>query len=454
MANTIKNTATPMKERLKGFGQIAIAGIILALLVGVAFAVVNAHGDDDNAKPAKEPNTEDKSTYKFFAGLKLKEIATEDTYILTDGEVTMLYINETAIKENLDKDLPNKITQEDALRISYKLCGKGYNLERITENPYDFDILYKRYINGVEVFGGNCYVSINSKTGKIGAYRKLIFDIPQLGKPKISKEMIKKKTGGDVDLVVIPHLNKLFWMIKEGRLIRMFDANTGKEIDEIESEKMMKEVMKTDEGIGNLKKKSTDVRYSTKSINNNQGAVFEDGSSSPEHTDDIQAAENSMEKQRPNNQPAWDTSVTNAGIRPSVGNINYIFKNYEGVYASTHGNNNCLSYSGWSYCTGDMDWGLQTSLFVTPACYTGNNFATQLYYHGVECVIAPSGTTGEPWWLNECGNWADGFWDKVTGNKDAGYKRDAHTARVETNSDTWTDYCDLDTERGLCNLYI
>ncbi len=56
MTNTIKNTAMPMKERLKGFGQIAIAGIILALLVGVVFVVVNAQGEDNNAKPVKEPN--------------------------------------------------------------------------------------------------------------------------------------------------------------------------------------------------------------------------------------------------------------------------------------------------------------------------------------------------------------------------------------------------------------
>jgi len=33
MTNTIKNTATPMKERLKGFGQIAIAGTVTLILV-------------------------------------------------------------------------------------------------------------------------------------------------------------------------------------------------------------------------------------------------------------------------------------------------------------------------------------------------------------------------------------------------------------------------------------
>ena len=31
MTNTIKNTATPMRERLKGFGQIAIVAVLLIL---------------------------------------------------------------------------------------------------------------------------------------------------------------------------------------------------------------------------------------------------------------------------------------------------------------------------------------------------------------------------------------------------------------------------------------
>ncbi|PKP58092.1 MAG: hypothetical protein CVT88_07905 [Candidatus Altiarchaeales archaeon HGW-Altiarchaeales-1] len=56
MTNTIKNTATLMKERLKWFGQIVIAGVLIALVVGVVFAVANAQGDDNNAKPVKEPS--------------------------------------------------------------------------------------------------------------------------------------------------------------------------------------------------------------------------------------------------------------------------------------------------------------------------------------------------------------------------------------------------------------
>jgi len=37
-------------------GQIVIAGVLIALLIGVAFAVVNIQGDDNNAKPVKESN--------------------------------------------------------------------------------------------------------------------------------------------------------------------------------------------------------------------------------------------------------------------------------------------------------------------------------------------------------------------------------------------------------------
>ena len=290
MTNTIKNTATPMRERLKGFGQIVIAGVLIALVVGEAFAVANGQGQNSNEKLVNE--TKDNVTYKYFGGLMLKEIVTDDTYTLTDGNVTMLYINETAIEESLDENLPNRITKEEALKISDKLCGEGYIFERITENPFDFDILYKKYVGGVEVFGGNCYVTINSKTGKIGTYRKLIFDIPKLSKPKISKEEIKKKIGVDADLVVIPHANKIVWATKES-LIRMFDADTGKEISETEGKKMIDEIMKTDKGVGNLKKKSIPDEYFTKSINNNQGAVFRDYQNI--RNDDILKVKASME---------------------------------------------------------------------------------------------------------------------------------------------------------------
>jgi len=441
-----------MKQMYKNLKAIVPVVLVSVLVLLGAFAVVNAQGQDDGAKPANEVK-EDKATYKYLAGLKLKEIATEDTYILTDGKATVLYINETAIEENLDENLPNKITKEEALEISDKLCGEGYTLERITENPYDFDILYKRYINGAQVFGGNCYVSINSKTGEVGAYRKLTFDIPKLDKPKISKEKIKEKTGADADLVVIPHTNKLVWMTKENRLMRMFDANTGKELNETESKKIMNELMKTDDGIGNLKKKSTTARYSTRSINNDEGAVFRDNDDMCD--DDIQKAEASMETKRPNNQPAWDSNAADWGIVNYESTVNSILKDYEGVYYSGHGNNNCIGLGGSTqYCNNEVDTGLQTRLFVVSACYAGgNNFGTTVNNNGVTCVIGASGTISDTWW-DECGNWADSFWDKATGNKDAGYQRSAHTARVQANSGTWFDYCDLNTEKGSCSIYI
>lgn len=448
----LKYNINANKMTVKRFGQIAIVGALLVLLLGIAFALINAQGQENITKQVEDLDINDDITYKYFAGLKLKEMSTEDTYILTDGKVTMLYINETAIDESLDENLPNKVTKEEALEISKKLCGDGYVLDRITENPFDFDILYKRYINGVEVFGGNCYVSINSKTGKVGAYRKLIFNIPIFTEPKISKEKIKEKTGKDVDLVVIPHINKLVWVTKE-RLMRMFDADTGKEIDKTEGKRIAKEVMKSDEGIGNVKKKSIDIRYSTKSINNNQGAVFRDDVSST--YDDINKAEASMEKQRPNNQPGWDSDASDYDLVYTESTVNNILKNYEAVYFSGHGNTNCIGIGGpETYCSWEIAPRLQTRLFVVSACEAGgNNFGTTLVNRGVTCSIGASRTIYDTWW-DECGNWADSFWDKATGNKDAGYQRSAHTARVQANRGTWFDYCDLDTEKGSCGIYI
>jgi len=363
-----------------------------------------------------------------------------------------LYINEVVIDEKLDESLQNKITKEKALKISEKICGKGYTFDYITENPYDFDILYKKYVDGVEVLGGDCYVSINSKTGKVGAYRKLVFDMPKLKKPKVPKNVIESNVGMEANLVVIPHINRLFWMTDE-RMSRLFDASTGKEVGKAEGKKIMNDVMRTDKGIGNLDKKFSGSGYSTMSVNNNQGAVFRDDISVT--SDDINKAEASMEKQRPNGQPAWDYSVNNYGVVYYKLDVDYILKQYEGVYFSGHGTNNCIEIGGiMNYCSADVDYGLQTRLFVVSACYAGNNFATTVNNRGVTCVIGGSGEVTDSLLWDECGNWADHFWDRATGNTDAGYQRSAHNARVQANSATWLNICDLDTEKGSCGIYI
>ncbi len=66
MTNTIKNTANAHEKAVERIGQIAIYGVLIALLVGVAFAVVNAQGQDSGGKPAfdaKDPLLYDAQIY-------------------------------------------------------------------------------------------------------------------------------------------------------------------------------------------------------------------------------------------------------------------------------------------------------------------------------------------------------------------------------------------------------
>jgi hypothetical protein len=45
-------------------------------------------------------------------------------------------------------------------------------------------------------------------------------------------------------------------------------------------------------------------------------------------------------------------------------------------------------------------------------------------------------------------------WTGTFGYEDAGYQRTAHAARIEANTATLLNICDLDTEKGYCNIYI
>jgi len=44
--------------------------------------------------------------------------------------------------------------------------------------------------------------------------------------------------------------------------------------------------------------------------------------------------------------------------------------------------------------------------------------------------------------------------DRATGNEIAMWQRTAHEARVETNNIMWPGWCNLDAEKGNCNIYI
>ena len=434
------------KGNIKGIG----AGIIVVL--AAIFAIGSASLLMAEKTPTEQAEIpEDEATYKYFAGLKLKEVITDDTYMLMDGKEVRLYINEKAINEDLDKNLPNKITKDEALKMSEELCGKGYTLQHIVENPTNFDILYKKYINKVEIFGGDCYMVVNGKTGKIGAYKKIIFDIPKLEKPKLSKEVIEDKTGVEVNLVVIPHINKLVWMTEEYST-KLFDANTGKEIDKIEGKKIMDGVMRTDKGIGNLKKESTNGGYGTRTANNDEGAVFRDDI--PGCYDNINNAEASMEKDRPFGGDPWDHIVSDYDDNADEDDINYILDYFEGVYYSGHGTHNCIYMdNSQDYCWNEIDSGLQTKLFVVAACLAGGNyFGTIVEEKGVECVIGASGSIYDT--NNACGIWADKYWDFATGNEDSVIQYSAGFSRALANIVTPLNYCNLNTEKGNCGVYI
>lgn len=415
-----------------------------------------------NLSQAYNTNSGDELKNKYYGGNVVKPSYSEGVYQLTDekGE-TILYVNETEIERGLDG--AQVVDKSKALQMASEFCGNRYELERITENKYDFDIVYKRNLNNISVLGDSCYVSINRMTGVISAFRKLppkaiTDDIANL-KPGISKDNVLKMTNSnDARLFIIPEYG-IAWFTSRPNS-KIFNAVTGKELTQAETTKI-NEIFKTNIIFSRSKPKTvTNSNLSELDlvnllvIDNNAGAVFRDDDTFSD--DNVAAAEASMEKQRPNGNPAWDSDALNFGIPGRESTVNAILQNIEGVYYSGHGNGDCIGLNGDAmYCRIGMANGLQTKVFVVTSCYSGGLFADGLNYKGVQCVVGASGdiTDTEGWW-SECANWADIFWDKATGNIDGGSQRSAHTARVEANAATLLNLCDLDTEKGNCNVYI
>ena len=169
-------------------------------------------------------------------------------------------------------------------------------------------------------------------------------------------------------------------------------------------------------------------------------------------------SEESMETPRPNNQPAWDSNAIDYDIVNYESTVNYILDNYEAVYFAGHGNVNCIALGGDAqYCKDEVASNRDTRLFVIAACKAGNNLAPTLVNKGVQCVIGATETITDLYGLGECATWAALFWYRATGNIFAGSQRTAHEARIEANTITYLPSfmdCDLDAEKGNCNIYI
>jgi hypothetical protein len=384
----------------------------------------------------------------------VKAITNEHGYMLVDVRTnqTILYFNHTAVNENFHGKAA--VTKEEAVKIADKLCGKAYKLVRVTENPYDYDILFERRINGIPVFGENCYVVVNRMTGKIAAFRKMpVEDVDVKPFVKIKKEAaLKIAEAEDAKLYIVPKTG-VVWITTSGTIV---DAVSGKILDE-KIGKLLRERYRTTVDFGKLGSKTrvdeSRVKTAAKGIDNDQGAVFRAGDWWLEDNTD---AAKSMEK-------GWE--IEDQWI------VNYILKRKEAVFYSGHGNKpngcyqkgECILLKGTGknpeigYCKGNVGYGLQTRLFVIQACYAAsdnpNSIANVLVERGVQCVIGDDDKVYDVPWAS-CSAWADVFWDMVTGNADAGYKRTAHEARSEAN--TWVPIfnCNLDVEKGDCNIYI
>jgi hypothetical protein len=134
--------------------------------------------------------------------------------------------------------------------------------------------------------------------------------------------------------------------------------------------------------------------------------------------------------------------------------MNNALTHLEGLYYSGHGNEtgNCITFTNETqYCTSNIDNGVGARIVVLAACYAGKELLPAIVYKGAKCGI------GTESWLSDigtCDDWADYFWDSLTGNNDYGAAPlTAHEAREYANG-WWPGPCDLDKEYGECNIFV
>ncbi|AIG99155.1 hypothetical protein [Archaeoglobus fulgidus] len=306
--------------------------------------------------------------------------------------------------------------------------------------------------------------------GKIAAFRKMpVSDFKFDLNPRIKKrlEIMKENMKGGV--MFIPDVGVVWVTPKPSRIISLEnEKEVGEEILKVVMQKYKTNINFSELGwkLGGMGLENDGfLRTSVKGVDNNQGAVFR--VDDPKCWDDIKAAESSMEKNRPKDYP-WDSNVDNRDVLDCSSEsgcahiVNQILEENEAVYYSGHGSNYCILIKGEknsnkiNFCSKDVAYGRQTRLFVVSACYAGNGLAEWLVEKWVRCVIADDGELYDYNYWSPCAAWADAFWDRVTGNVDAGYRRTPHEARIETNNlFGWIPRnCNLDVERGDCNFYI
>lgn len=292
--------------------------------------------------------------------------------------------------------------------------------------------------------------------GKIAAFRKMpVSDTKIKPTVKVSEERASKiAKAKNAKLYIIPNLG-VIWLT-DGDAV---DALSGKVVSG-EIKKLMKEKYVTTVDFGKLESgvKSMNARASSKGIDNDQGAVFRADDDACK--DDIDAAEESMELPYNYWYPwSWDDDADDYDVVTSKSTVNYILGNFEAVYYSGHGNRYCIQLGDNKvYCTSDIASGRQTRLFVVAACYAGGNtFGERLVQKGVECVVGASSEIADVqyWWgYSACADWVGSFWDWATGNVRVVYQKTAHEARIEANTVVWKKDCNLDAEKGNCNIYI